>query len=50
MAAGIHDELLEIMASKFRMLGDATRLAVLRVLMDRSESSVSVVVREREVR
>ena len=40
------DDLLELIANKFRTLGDPTRLAILRVLMERGESSVTVIVRE----
>jgi DNA-binding transcriptional ArsR family regulator len=43
--ADIPDEILDLMAAKFRMLADATRLAILRVLM-RGERSVSQVVAE----
>jgi hypothetical protein len=33
MARTIPDEFLDLMAEKFRLLGDATRLAILRALM-----------------
>lgn len=33
VAADLPDELLDLMAEKFRMLGDSTRLAILRALM-----------------
>lgn len=45
MISTIPDEFLELMAEKFRMLSDSTRLAVLRVLMS-GERSVSQVVEE----
>lgn len=38
------DELLELMADKFRMLSDATRLAILRSLMARGEMNVGQLV------
>jgi ArsR family transcriptional regulator len=38
------DELLLLMAEKFRMLSEPTRLAILRCLMDGSEMNVSQVV------
>ena len=41
----IPDELLELTARKFQMLGDPTRLAILRVLMG-GERSVGQVVEE----
>ncbi|HWE35572.1 MAG TPA: metalloregulator ArsR/SmtB family transcription factor [Isosphaeraceae bacterium] len=41
----IPDEFLDIMAEKFRMLGDPTRLAILRALMG-GERSVGQVVEE----
>jgi DNA-binding transcriptional ArsR family regulator len=43
--ADIPDEILDLMAAKFRMLADSTRLAILRVLM-RGERNVSEVVAE----
>jgi ArsR family transcriptional regulator len=42
----ISDELLALMAEKFRMLSDPTRLAILRVLMHNGEKSVTQVVAE----
>lgn len=45
MAATIPDEMLDVMADKFRMLADATRLAILRALMA-GEKSVGRVVEE----
>jgi DNA-binding transcriptional ArsR family regulator len=45
MKTVIPDELLELTARKFQMLGDATRLAILRVLMS-GERSVGQVVEE----
>ncbi len=39
----IPDGFLELMAGKFRLLGDATRLAILRVLMKDGERSVGQV-------
>jgi len=41
----IPDELLALMAEKFRMLSDPTRLAILRCLTDRQELNVSQIVR-----
>jgi ArsR family transcriptional regulator len=41
----VPDELLERMAEKFRLLADATRLAILRTLMQRGEQNVGQVVR-----
>jgi len=43
--ADLSDEFLERMADKFRILGDSTRLAILRCLMA-GERSVNEVVRE----
>jgi ArsR family transcriptional regulator len=40
----IPDELLTLMAEKFRMLSDPTRLAILRCLMDGQELNVSQLV------
>lgn len=40
----VSDELLELMADKFRMLSDPTRLAILRSLMTRGEMNVSELV------
>lgn len=45
MAGAIPDEMLEMMAEKFRMLADPTRLAILRCLMA-GERSVGQVVAE----
>jgi DNA-binding transcriptional ArsR family regulator len=45
MADVIPDEFLDLMAEKFRMLSDPTRLAILRVLMS-GERNVSQVVEE----
>ena len=45
MRVTIPDEFLDRMASKFRMLADPTRLAILRSLMD-GEKSVGRVVEE----
>jgi DNA-binding transcriptional ArsR family regulator len=45
MLANIPDEFLELMAEKFRMLADSTRLAILRVLIQ-GERNVSQVVDE----
>lgn len=45
MKPRIPDEMLESMAEKFRLLGDATRLAILRALMA-GERSVGQVVAE----
>ena len=42
--AVISEELLELMAEKFRMLSDPTRLAVLRALMAEGEMNVSQLV------
>ncbi len=43
MTATIPDEFLDLMAEKFRMLADPTRLAILRVLME-GERNVTQVV------
>jgi DNA-binding transcriptional ArsR family regulator len=43
MKPAIPDEFLDLMAEKFRMLADPTRLAILRVLME-GERNVSQVV------
>ena len=40
------DELLALMAEKFRMLSDPTRLTILRVLMHSGEKTVTQVVAE----
>jgi len=45
MAPRIPDEFLDAMAEKFRLLGDTTRLAILRALME-GEKSVGQVVEE----
>jgi ArsR family transcriptional regulator len=45
MPATIPDEFLDLMAEKFRMLSDATRLAILRALMQ-GERNVTQVVEE----
>lgn len=45
----IPDEFLDVMAEKFRLLGDPTRLAILRPLME-GEKSVGLVVEERRER
>lgn len=45
MSAAIPDEFLELMADKFRLLADSTRLAILRALM-RGERNVTQVVEE----
>jgi ArsR family transcriptional regulator len=45
MKTAIPDELLELTARKFQMLGDPTRLAILKVLME-GERSVGQVVEE----
>ena len=45
MATTIPDEFLDLMAEKFRMLADSTRLAILRTLM-RGERNVTQVVEE----
>ena len=45
MAASIPDEFLDLMADKFRMLSDSTRLAILRALMG-GERNVTQVVEE----
>jgi ArsR family transcriptional regulator len=45
MSKLIPDELLDLMAEKFQMLGDPTRLAILRALME-GEKSVGQVVTE----
>ncbi len=45
MSTTIPDEFLDLMADKFRMLADSTRLAILRVLMQ-GERNVTQVVAE----
>lgn len=40
----VPDELLALMAEKFRMLSDPTRLAILRCLMNRQELNVGQLV------
>jgi DNA-binding transcriptional ArsR family regulator len=45
MPQNIPDEFLDIMAAKFRTLGDTTRLAILRTLM-KGERNVGQVVEE----
>lgn len=45
MSVTIPDEFLDLMAEKFRMLADPTRLAILRALME-GERSVGQVVEE----
>ncbi len=45
MSRYLHDDLLELMAVKFQMLADPTRLAILRALME-GEKSVGQVVTE----
>jgi ArsR family transcriptional regulator len=45
MSQAIPDDLLELMAEKFQMLADPTRLAILRALME-GEKSVGQVVAE----
>jgi DNA-binding transcriptional ArsR family regulator len=42
----IPDEVLALMAEKFRMLSDATRLSILRTLLDKGEQNVGQVVEE----
>jgi len=44
MPNDIPDEVLDLMASRFRMLADATRLAILRLLIKEGEKNVSEVV------
>ncbi|MBA3481102.1 MAG: helix-turn-helix transcriptional regulator, partial [Pirellulales bacterium] len=43
-SAPLSDELLLLAADKFRMLGDSTRLAILRCLMDVGEANVTEIV------
>jgi DNA-binding transcriptional ArsR family regulator len=45
MRVPIRDEFLDLMAEKFRMLADSTRLAILRTLME-GERNVTQVVEE----
>jgi len=40
----VPDALLDRVAQRFRVLGDASRLAIVRLLVDRGESSVGEVV------
>ena len=44
MQGAIPDEILELMAAKFRLLGDGTRLAILRTVMQEGEKNVTQVV------
>jgi DNA-binding transcriptional ArsR family regulator len=44
MAEFLPPQLLEHVAERFRVLGDATRLGILRTLLDRGELSVGEVV------
>jgi ArsR family transcriptional regulator len=46
MADRIPDATLELMAEKFRLIGEPTRLAILHALMDGAERSVGQVVSE----
>jgi ArsR family transcriptional regulator len=46
MADRIPDAILELMAGKFRLIGEPTRLAILHALMDGSEKNVGQVVTE----
>jgi len=46
MKRRIPEELLQLIANKFRMLSDPTRLVILRILMERAESNVTVIVGE----
>jgi DNA-binding transcriptional ArsR family regulator len=43
MTAAIPDEFLDLMAEKFRMLSDSTRLAILRALMSGEQNVTQVV-------
>ena len=43
-SAPLSDELLVLAADKFRMLGDSTRLAILRCLMEVNEANVTEIV------
>lgn len=38
------DDLLEFVAERFRLLGDATRLRIIRCLLERGEASVGEIV------
>ena len=46
MADRIPDAILDTMASKFRLIGEPTRLAILHTLMDGGEKNVGQVVSE----
>jgi ArsR family transcriptional regulator len=46
MADRIPDATLKLMAAKFRLIGEPTRLAILHTLMDGGEKSVGQVVSE----
>lgn len=46
MADRIPDTTLELMAEKFRLIGEPTRLAILHALMDGGEKNVGQVVSE----
>ena len=42
----VPDALLDHVAQRFRVLGDSTRLSILRLLVDRGELSVGAIVDE----
>jgi len=44
MSQPLPEHLLERVAERFRVLGDSTRLAILRVLLDRGEMNVGEIV------
>lgn len=46
MASSIPDEVLLLMASKFRLLSDPTRLMILRTLMTEGERNVTQIVEQ----
>ena len=46
MSDAIPDNVLELMAVKFRLLGDSTRLAILRTLLKGGEKNVGQLVAE----
>ncbi len=46
MPDSIPDDVLDLMAEKFRLLGDSTRLALVRALMASGERSVGDLVKE----
>ena len=46
MAAPIPSQMLEMMASRFRLMGEPTRLAIIHALIDGVERNVGQIVRD----